>query len=200
MLFGQHQAEVGNSKPSGYWINEWGDALILSDGYIKWMSHLPMDGALFNTQKVLSSLSSPWSTSQSTTEELGEAQLIILARSVNGNLLFPLFATPLLLHMLHGSAFADCFLFFIGHFPHLHFQCYPKSPHTLPPLPYPPTPTSWPWCSPVLRHIKFARPRGLSSQWWPTRPSFDTYAARDMSSGGYWLVHIVVPPIRLQIP
>jgi hypothetical protein len=37
----------------------------------------------------------------------------------------------------------------------------PKVPHTLlPPLPYPPTPTS----SPVLRHIKFARPRGLSSQ------------------------------------
>ena len=28
-----------------------------------------------------------------------------------------------------------------------------------PPLPYSPTPTSWPWCSPVLRHIKFARPR-----------------------------------------
>jgi hypothetical protein len=24
---------------------------------------------------------------------------------------------------------------------------------------------------------------GLSFQWWPTRPSFDTYAARDMSSG-----------------
>jgi hypothetical protein len=32
-----------------------------------------------------------------------------------------------------------------------------------------------------------------------TRPS-DTYAARVTSSGGYWLVHIVVPPIGLQIP
>ena len=31
-------------------------------------------------------------------------------------------------------------------------------------LPYPVTPTSWPWCSPLLRHIKFARARGLSSQ------------------------------------
>jgi hypothetical protein len=31
--------------------------------------------------------------------------------------------------------------------------------------------------------LKFARPRGLSSQWWPTRPSSDTYAARDKSSG-----------------
>jgi hypothetical protein len=40
----------------------------------------------------------------------------------------------------------------------------PKVPHTSPTLPYPPTPTSWPWHSPVLRHIKFARPRGLSSQ------------------------------------
>jgi hypothetical protein len=51
-------------------------------------------------------------------------------------------------------------------------------------LPYPPTPTSWPCRSPVLRHIKFARPRGLSSQWWPTRPSSATYATKDMSSGG----------------
>ena len=42
----------------------------------------------------------------------------------------------------------------------------PKVPHTIPPLPYPPTPTSWPWCSPVLRHIKFARPMGLSFHWW----------------------------------
>ena len=58
----------------------------------------------------------------------------------------------------------------------------PKFPHT-PPLPYPPTPTSWPWCSPVLRHIKFARPMGLSFQWWPTRPFSGTYAARDTSSG-----------------
>jgi hypothetical protein len=75
-----------------------------------------------------------------------------------------------------------------------------KSPIPHPLLPYPPTPTSWPWCSPVLGHIKFARLRGLSSLWWPTRPSSATYAARDMSSGGYWLVHIVVPPMGLQIP
>ena len=38
------------------------------------------------------------------------------------------------------------------------------NPDALPALlPYPPTPTSWPWCSSVLGHIKFARPRGLSS-------------------------------------
>jgi hypothetical protein len=43
-----------------------------------------------------------------------------------------------------------------------------KGPYTLPQtpaqLPYPPTPTSWAWHSPVLGHIKFARPWGLSSQ------------------------------------
>jgi hypothetical protein len=40
----------------------------------------------------------------------------------------------------------------------------------------------------------------LYFQWWPTRPSSDTYEGRDTSSRGYWLVHIVVPPIGLQIP
>jgi hypothetical protein len=75
------------------------------------------------------------------------------------------------------------FNFFITYFPQLHFQCYPKSP------PYPPHslihpfPLFWPWRSPVLRHIKFACPMGLSFQWWPTRSSFDTYAARVKSSG-----------------
>jgi hypothetical protein len=65
-----------------------------------------------------------------------------------------------------------------------------KVPYTPPPpppralLPYPLTPTSWPWCFPVLGHIKFAKQRGLFSQWWPNRPSSDTYAARDMNSGG----------------
>jgi hypothetical protein len=58
-----------------------------------------------------------------------------------------------------------------------------KSPIPSPPLPYPPTLTFWPWRSPVLGHIKFASPMGLSFQWWPTRPSFDTYAARVKSSG-----------------
>jgi hypothetical protein len=49
-------------------------------------------------------------------------------------------------------------------------------------FPYPLTPTSWPWHSPVPGHIKFARPRDLSSQWWLTRPPSATYVARDMSS------------------
>ena len=46
-----------------------------------------------------------------------------------------------------------------------------------------PLPLLGPGDSPVLGHIKFASPMGLSFQWWPTRPSFDTYAARDKSSG-----------------
>ena len=50
-------------------------------------------------------------------------------------------------------------------------------------LPYPPTPASWPWLSPVLGHIKFARQMSLSSRWRPTRPSSDIYAGRDTSSG-----------------
>jgi hypothetical protein len=38
----------------------------------------------------------------------------------------------------------------------------PKVSHMLPhPLPHPPTPNSWLWHSPVLSHIKFARPMGL---------------------------------------
>ena len=74
----------------------------------------------------------------------------------------------------------------------------PKFPHT-PPLPYPPTPTSWPWCSPVLRHIKFA---------WPMASlSIDgqlghllIHMQLESRAPGYWLVHNVVAPIGLQIP
>ena len=85
-------------------------------------------------------------------------------------------------HMLSNSIFFV--FFFIRYFPRLHFQCYPKSsPIPTPTIPYPPTPPFWPWRSPVLGHTKFASPMGLSLQWWPTRPSFDTYAARDKSSG-----------------
>jgi hypothetical protein len=83
---------------------------------------------------------------------------------------------------LRGSYWFFSFFFIIRYFPHLHFQCYPKSPPYPPPIPYPPTPPFWPWRSPVLGHIKFASPMGLSLQWWPTRPSFDTYAAKDKSS------------------
>ena len=56
-----------------------------------------------------------------------------------------------------SSSFFNCF---IRYFLHLHFKCYPKSPLYYPALlPYLPTNTSRPWRSPVLGHIKFARPR-----------------------------------------
>jgi hypothetical protein len=87
-----------------------------------------------------------------------------------------------LVSFLHTSLSS---FFFIRYFLHLHFKCYPKSSLYHPPalLPFLLTPISWPWRSPVLRHIKFARPMGLSAQWWLTRPSSDTHAARDKSSG-----------------
>jgi hypothetical protein len=52
----------------------------------------------------------------------------------------------------------DIFFIYISFFLGIFFiyisNAIPKVPHT-PPLPYPPTPTFWPWCSSVLRHIKF---------------------------------------------
>jgi hypothetical protein len=71
-----------------------------------------------------------------------------------------------------------------------------KSPIPSPPLPYPPTPTFWPWRSPVLGHIKF------DVQW--ASLSSDGHLLIHMQlesrAPGYWLVHIVVPPIGLQNP
>jgi hypothetical protein len=51
--------------------------------------------------------------------------------------------------------------FFIRYFLHLHFKCYPQSPICPVPtlLPNPTTPAFWPWHSPVLGHMIFARPR-----------------------------------------
>jgi hypothetical protein len=60
----------------------------------------------------------------------------------------------------------------------------PKVSHPLPhPFSHPPTTTSWPWCCPVLRQMKFAQPMCLSFHGWPTRPSSDTYGARDTALG-----------------
>jgi hypothetical protein len=76
------------------------------------------------------------------------------------------------------------FFFFIRYLTHLHFQCYTKSP------PYPPTPTPLPTHSPFLALMfpctgayKVCKSNGPHFQWWPTRPSFDIYAARVKSSG-----------------
>jgi hypothetical protein len=62
-------------------------------------------------------------------------------------------------------------------------QCNPKIPDTIPQLPYPTTSTSWSLHSPVLKHIHFARPMGLSFHLWPTSSSSDTYAAKTRAPG-----------------
>ena len=77
----------------------------------------------------------------------GQADPRALTRKVAGYLLF---------------LFLKIF-FIITYFPQLHFQCYPKSPPYPPPhFPTHPFPFFWPWRSPVLGHIKFACPMGLS--------------------------------------
>ena len=53
---------------------------------------------------------------------------------------------------------------------------------------------------PCIGAYNLHKTTGFSSQKRLARPSSATYAARDMSSEGYWLVHIVVPPIGLQTP
>ena len=83
---------------------------------------------------------------------------------------------------------------FIRYFLHLHFKCYLQSP-LYPPLPCSLThPLLLPGPSiPCTGANDLRKTKGLSSHWWPTRPSFARYANRDMNSGGYWLVHIIVP-------
>jgi hypothetical protein len=71
---------------------------------------------------------------------------------------------------LHALSFFFYFKFFIfSFFPpifisyslHLHFKCYPERPYTLPPpLPYPPTPTSWPRCFPCTGAYKVCKTKG----------------------------------------
>jgi hypothetical protein len=70
------------------------------------------------------------------------------------------------LFIYFDSLFCCCccflyFLFLIRYFLHLHFKCYSQSSLYPPPalLPNPPTPAFWPWHSPVLGHMIFARPR-----------------------------------------
>ena len=50
---------------------------------------------------------------------------------------------------------------------------------------------------PCTGAYNFCNTKGLSSHCVPNRPSSAMNATRDTISGGYWLVHIVVPPIGL---
>jgi hypothetical protein len=67
-------------------------------------------------------------------------------------------------YWLWGSCFCCCccFCFFIRYFLYLHFKCYTKSSLYSPPvlLPYPPTPTSWPWCFPCTGAYKVCKTKG----------------------------------------
>jgi hypothetical protein len=113
-----------------------------------------------------------------------------------------------------------CFCFFIRYFLYLHFKCYPpflvsppKTPNLLPP-PNPPTPASWPWHSPTLGHRTFTGPRAspsidgrlghpllhMQQEPWVLPCILFGWWFSPWKLWGYWLVHIVVPPMGLQIP
>jgi hypothetical protein len=73
--------------------------------------------------------------------------------------------------------------FFIRYFLHLHFKCYPESP-SLCPVPQPTHSHLLALAFPCTGAYNFHKTKGLSSQWWLTRPSSATYAARDTRSEG----------------
>ena len=113
-------------------------------------------------------------------------------------------------HLSFQLFFKKCFLlffftFFIRYFVHLHFKCYPENPlcpsQAL--LPNSPTLAYWPWHSPVLGHIIFTRTRAsLPIDGWLGHPRLHMQVETQApgGGGGFWLVHIVVPPIGLQTP
>ena len=94
--------------------------------------------------------------------------------------------------------------------------CPLKIPYPLfpPPSPQPTHSHFWPWQSPILRHRTFTGPRAsppIDDQvghplkrmqlepWVPPCVFFDCwFSSREL--GGYWLVHIVIPPMGLQTP
>jgi hypothetical protein len=75
-----------------------------------------------------------------------------------------------------------------------------KVPHTLPPTPLPSDSHFLALAFPCTEAYKVCKINGPLFPMMANRSSSDTYAARDTSSGGYWLAHIVVPPIGLQTP
>jgi hypothetical protein len=95
--------------------------------------------------------------------------------------------------------FVFCF-FLIRYFPHLHFQCYPKGP----PYPPPQSPTHpLPLFGPGV--LLYWGIYSLRVQW--ASLSSDgrlghllIHMQLKTRAPGYWLVHIVVPPIGLQFP
>jgi hypothetical protein len=98
--------------------------------------------------------------------------------------------------------FFSFFFLIIRYLFHLHFKCYHKSP------PHPPTRTPQPTHSHCLAlAFPCTEAYSLHDQWashtdgWLghllIHTELETWA---LGAGEYWLVHIVVPPIGLQIP
>jgi hypothetical protein len=87
-------------------------------------------------------------------------------------------------------------------------------PPLFPLLTNPPTPASWPWHSPTLGHRAFTGPRASPAiNDWLSHPllhmKLEPWVPPCVLVGwwfspselwGYWLVHIVVPPMGLQTP
>jgi hypothetical protein len=87
-------------------------------------------------------------------------------------------------------------------------------PFPLPLLTNPPIPTSWPWHSPTLGHRVVTGPRASPTiddqlghpllhihlePWVPPCVLFGWWFS-PWELWGYWLVHIIVPPMELQTP
>jgi hypothetical protein len=115
------------------------------------------------------------------------------------------------------------FIFLIRYLLYLNFKCCPlfwfslwkapiPSPFSL--LNNPPSPASWPWHSPTLEFRAFTGPRtSLPNDYqvgcpllhmqldpWVLPCVFFDWWFSPWRLWGYWLVFIVVPPMRLQIP
>ena len=67
----------------------------------------------------------------------------------------------MLTHRLASSLIHRWALFFLNFYQVFSSFTFPMLSQKSP-LPYPSTPTFWPWCSPVLGHIKLASPIGFS--------------------------------------
>jgi hypothetical protein len=119
----------------------------------------------------------------------------ILSQSVGG--LFVLLTVSFALQMLCN--FLN--ILFIRYFFHLHFQCCPKSPpNPRPPIPLPAHSNFLALAFPCTEALK-----SLHDQWASLSTDGRLHyllihmQLETQAPGGYWLVHIFVPPIGLQI-
>ena len=104
----------------------------------------------------------------------------------------------------HGPDQVLCFCFFfflIGYLFHLYFQCYPKSPlHAPPPTPLPTHFHFLALAFPCTGAYKVCNTKGPLFPVMADQAIFCYICSQRHELWGYWLVHIVVPPIGLQTP